>query len=232
MRAESELPSIDEFLDHAPPIEQFAPTEAWPSWGGEDRPPSRLPAMNGRAAIGRGYDWGSASRLEMRRRMRPRKPGLRPIGISRLDIGRRVNQRQRSHTLSIRSRGAFERESCAYPDRRQSGKTPRRLLHSRRSWASGVSERGDASSDGEGGVQGVGFRWYVAEEARRLDLAGWVKNLNDGSVELCATGSARALAALEDAIAKGPSGARVSAVERLEGRDERDLNKPFSIVRG
>ncbi len=59
--------SIDEYLDHSPPIEQFAPDVAarpdggdWPSWGAE-------PASSGSAEGGRddwqGYDWSSASKL-------------------------------------------------------------------------------------------------------------------------------------------------------------------------
>ena len=39
-----------------------------------------------------------------------------------------------------------------------------------------------------GKVQGVGFRWFVREQARRCDLAGWVRNNPDGSVELAARG--------------------------------------------
>ena len=45
----------------------------------------------------------------------------------------------------------------------------------------------------EGEVQGVGFRWYVREQARALAIAGWVRNEPDGAVVLVASGDATGL---------------------------------------
>ena len=66
-----------------------------------------------------------------------------------------------------------------------------------------------------GRVQGVGFRWFVVSEARRLGVAGWVRNNPDGSVELEAEGSASELASLRARAVKGPPAARVESVHEM-----------------
>ena len=40
----------------------------------------------------------------------------------------------------------------------------------------------------KGRVQGVGFRWFVQREAAELGLRGWVKNTDQGHVEIVAAG--------------------------------------------
>ena len=65
----------------------------------------------------------------------------------------------------------------------------------------------------KGRVQGVGFRQFTAARARDLGLAGWVRNLPDGSVEVEAQGSARAMAEFELHLSRGPQLARVDTVE-------------------
>jgi acylphosphatase len=67
-----------------------------------------------------------------------------------------------------------------------------------------------------GQVQGVGYRYFARHAARELDLAGWVRNLADGRVEVYAAGDARNLDALEDRLRAGPSHAQVRAVEASE----------------
>ena len=64
-----------------------------------------------------------------------------------------------------------------------------------------------------GMVQGVGYRWSVSREARRLGLAGWVRNRSDGTVEAVAQGPDDAVEALVDWCRTGPAGAQVSRVD-------------------
>jgi len=80
-----------------------------------------------------------------------------------------------------------------------------------------------------GRVQGVGFRWFVAREAGRLSLQGYVQNLPDGTVEVWASGDEAALRQLEQALGRGPSAARVDRVEKAEVSHEIKLPKPFDI---
>jgi acylphosphatase len=72
----------------------------------------------------------------------------------------------------------------------------------------------------EGHVQGVGFRWWVVEQARGLGLEGWVRNRRDGSVEVLAIGEADALARLGRACEAGPSGASVRSVKVEAAEDD------------
>lgn len=63
-----------------------------------------------------------------------------------------------------------------------------------------------------GHVQGVGFRYFVARQARALGLAGWVRNLPDGSVAAHAAGPVSALDAFELELKRGPTMSRVEDV--------------------
>jgi len=63
-----------------------------------------------------------------------------------------------------------------------------------------------------GRVQGVSFRASTRDRALALGIAGHARNLADGSVEVLASGSAEALAALEAWLRQGPPAARVEAV--------------------
>jgi len=63
-----------------------------------------------------------------------------------------------------------------------------------------------------GRVQGVGFRVSTVDEARKIRLTGWVRNLPDGSVELEAQGDDAQVAALLAWCEHGPPAARVTGV--------------------
>ncbi len=82
-----------------------------------------------------------------------------------------------------------------------------------------------------GRVQGVGFRWFVREEARRLGLSGWVMNLAGGAVEVAAGGESASLERLRVALGVGPTGASVTKVESLDDKPDRPLAYPFVIHR-
>jgi len=64
----------------------------------------------------------------------------------------------------------------------------------------------------KGRVQGVGFRWFVHREASELDLKGWVRNTEDGAVEIVAAGTEENLSELRASLKRGPRGSRVDAV--------------------
>ena len=65
----------------------------------------------------------------------------------------------------------------------------------------------------EGRVQGVFFRAYTSEEAKKLGLSGWVRNRPDGSVEAAFEGPPEAVAALVAFCRHGPEYARVETLE-------------------
>ena len=67
-----------------------------------------------------------------------------------------------------------------------------------------------------GRVQGVGFRWFVEREAYILQIAGWVRNNPDGTVEVLAQGTRDQLAGLRSRLHEGPRAARIDDVEVSE----------------
>jgi acylphosphatase len=79
-----------------------------------------------------------------------------------------------------------------------------------------------------GRVQGVGFRWFVEYEAQKLGVGGWVRNCQDGSVEVVACGTDKQLGELYDQLRKGPRAARVENVEVLDAPPLKD-SKSFHI---
>jgi len=82
----------------------------------------------------------------------------------------------------------------------------------------------------KGRVQGVGFRWFVHREAAALNLFGWVRNTEDGHVEVVAAGEEKDLAELTRAMYQGSRGSRVDAVliQQLAESEAEGLG-PFQI---
>jgi acylphosphatase len=64
-----------------------------------------------------------------------------------------------------------------------------------------------------GGVQGLGFRYFVWQQARSLGLTGWVRNLLNGTVEVLAEGNRPHLEQLATALRSGPPAADVKACQ-------------------
>ena len=82
----------------------------------------------------------------------------------------------------------------------------------------------------KGRVQGVGFRWFVHREAAELGLHGWVRNTDDGHVEIVAAGEPDVLAELKAELHKGSRGSRVDAVLEHElAESEGAQLGPFTI---
>ena len=64
-----------------------------------------------------------------------------------------------------------------------------------------------------GRVQGVGFRYYAHDEAIRIGVTGWVRNLRDGNVVLEAEGTELQLREPIRSVSRGPAFARVTEVQ-------------------
>ena len=64
-----------------------------------------------------------------------------------------------------------------------------------------------------GRVQGVGFRYFVAVEAERCNVGGYVRNMMDGGVEVLLEGEETRVLALIDRLRQGPRWSRVEGVQ-------------------
>ena len=80
----------------------------------------------------------------------------------------------------------------------------------------------------EGRVHGVGFRYFVLENANALGLTGWVRNRYDQTVEVIAEGEREKLEKLLAAIRTGPRGSMVTEVKPHWQAAQGEFNR-FSI---
>ncbi|MBC7791019.1 MAG: acylphosphatase [Anaerolineae bacterium] len=82
-----------------------------------------------------------------------------------------------------------------------------------------------------GSVQGVGFRYFTRSTAQRCGVAGWVRNRDDGAVEIAASGSDQALESFLAIVQRGPSGSRIDGVEHLPAGSAGEFGSTFSVRR-
>jgi acylphosphatase len=85
-----------------------------------------------------------------------------------------------------------------------------------------------------GRVQGVGYRYWVEQQARAQALEGWVRNRRDGSVESLFAGPEDIVSNMVVSCRRGPSSARVDAIDERPGdADALNLRRPgerFSVL--
>jgi acylphosphatase len=85
-----------------------------------------------------------------------------------------------------------------------------------------------------GRVQGVGYRYWLEQQARARGLEGWVRNRRDGSVEALFAGPPDVVSGMIASCRRGPSSARVDAVEEEPANaDALGLRRPrerFSVL--
>jgi acylphosphatase len=75
-------------------------------------------------------------------------------------------------------------------------------------------------------VQGVGYRWSMVEEARRLGIRGWVRNRRDGTVEAVVSGPQETVDRILAWARTGPRTAVVDAVDVFAGEGAFDSFEP------
>ncbi|MFH0808521.1 MAG: acylphosphatase [archaeon] len=82
----------------------------------------------------------------------------------------------------------------------------------------------------QGTVQGIFFRQFVKEHADELKLRGFVRNLDDGTVEIVVEGEAEALSRFNGFLKKGPEHAQIRNVV-VEARKWSGDFEEFKILR-
>lgn len=91
-----------------------------------------------------------------------------------------------------------------------------------------VNENGRAHVWITGRVQNVNFRGATRDEARRVSVFGWVKNLNDGRVEAVFEGNRGAVQRMVSWCYSGPTNAEIEGVE-VTWEEPTNKEGPFGI---
>jgi acylphosphatase len=85
-----------------------------------------------------------------------------------------------------------------------------------------------------GRVQGVGYRYWVEQQATAHAVEGWVRNRRDGCVEALFAGPEDVVSNMVAACRRGPSSARVAAVDEEPGNADalnlRRAGERFSVL--
>lgn len=89
----------------------------------------------------------------------------------------------------------------------------------------------DVHVEVSGDVQGVGFRDFTRTVAQRLGVAGWIRNRDDGCVELAVAGEPSQIEQLLASVRRGPPGGRVRELRTLPVDERAVLPMPFAIER-
>ena len=80
-----------------------------------------------------------------------------------------------------------------------------------------------------GRVTGVSFRYFIEENAYKLNIKGWVKNIGYGKVEAVFEGEDNAVDKLVELCIKGPWAAKVDNLE-LKKEKYKEEFKDFRVV--
>jgi len=81
-----------------------------------------------------------------------------------------------------------------------------------------------------GKVQGVFFRAWATQKAKKFDLCGWVRNVDDGKVEIVAEGERVKINSLIKALKKGPPLSKVKNIEIIWEKTKEEF-EGFNVIR-
>ena len=81
-----------------------------------------------------------------------------------------------------------------------------------------------------GGVQGVGFRYFTLNAAKKLQVQGYVRNLRDGRVEVFAIGTPQQLVQFRAVLEHGPRFASVSRVDEENAEVDARFANDFIVT--